>query len=189
MEMNKNFQFSIFNFQFCKGFTLLELMIAVAIIAGIGSVIAQAFFLTTKSNTKVEVLKDVKQNGDYAIAVMERMIRNSRSVTSSCAGTATASLSIKNPDGASTTFGCLVDSSVTRLASTSGTRTDYLTGTSVSLGGIDCTTAALLFTCSSVAAGQASVKISFTLSQKNAQTLDIAEQSQTQFQTSVNLRN
>ena len=36
-----------------KGFTLIELLVSVAIISGLGVLLAQAFFTTSRSNTKL----------------------------------------------------------------------------------------------------------------------------------------
>ncbi len=173
-----------------KGFTLIELLVAMAIISGLGIMIAQAFFTTTRSNTKVEKLTDVKQNGDYALSVMERMIRNARTLTASCTsgGTqATPSAAIVSPDGFTTTFQCALDGSVTRVASVSSIGTQYLTAGSVTLGGTSCDTDSLNFYCTSIAQVSRSLKVTFQLSQKGTPT-DQFEKASTQFQTSVGLR-
>lgn len=174
-----------------NGFTLIELLVAVAIIAGLGIVLAQAFFTTTRSNTKVERLTDVKQNGEYALAVMERLIRNARSLTASCTsgGTqATPSVAIVSPDGFTTTFQCALDGSVTRVASVSSIGTEYLTGSSVTLGGTSCDTDTLEFYCTSIAQTPRSLKVTFQLSQKGTPT-DQFEKASTVFQTSISVRN
>src|SRR5574341_1852665 len=131
------------------GFTLLEVLVAIGIMALVGTLIAQVFFTTTRSNTKVEITKDVKQSGDFAVEVMSRIIRNAVSITTVCAesGTTTSTITVTNLDERETTFGCLLDGTVTRIASTSGTRTDYLTPTNVTLGGANCGTSSLSFVC------------------------------------------
>ena len=173
-----------------RGFTLIELLVAIAIISGLGIMIAQAFFTTTRSNTKVERLTDVKQNGDYALSIMERMVRNARVLTATCTGsglTPVSSVAIESPDGGTTTFQCLLDESVTRIASVSSFGTEYLTSNAVSLGGTTCDSDSLIFYCSSVAQVSKALKISFSLSQKGTPT-DQFEKASTQFQTSVGLR-
>lgn len=173
-----------------RGFTLIELLVAMAIISGLGIMIAQAFFTTTRSNTKVERLTDVKQNGDYALSIMERMIRNARTLTASCtpAGTqATESIAIASSDGYTTTFQCLLDGSVTRIASVSAFGTKYLTSSSVTLGGTSCAADTLVFYCTSIVQVPKSVKVTFQISQKGTPT-DQFEKASTQFQTSVGLR-
>jgi len=44
-----------------KGFTLLEILISISIAASVSILIAQVFFTTSRTNTKTELLKDVKQ--------------------------------------------------------------------------------------------------------------------------------
>ncbi len=174
-----------------EGFTLLELLISVTIIAGLSLLIAQSFFTTTRSNTKTEILKDVKQNGDIGLGIMSNMIRASTQVATPClaGGTTSSSLAIKNPDGGTTTFGCVFDSGVSRIASSSGA-VDYLTSTNITLGGIACTDGAmsLQFTCTSLPSGGTTVKVNFSLSQKGTP-VNLFERGQASFQTTINLRN
>lgn len=174
-----------------QGFTLIELLVAVAIIAGLGTVLAQSFFTTTRSNTKVEKLTEVKQNGEYALAVMERMIRNARSITATCTsgGTqATPSAAVVSLDGYATTFQCALVDSVTRIASVSSFGTEYLTSGSVTLGGSSCDGDTLNFYCSSIADTPKGLKVTFQLSQKGAP-VDQFEKASTTFQTSISVRN
>lgn len=173
-----------------RGFTLIELLVTIAIIAGLSTVLAQAFFTTTRSNTKVEKLTDVKQNGEYALSIMERMIRNARVLTASCTsgGTqATPSAAIVSPDGITTTFQCLLDGSVTRIASVSSMGTEYLTSNAVTLGGTSCDTDSLTFYCTSIAEVFKSLKITFQLSQKGTP-VDQFEKASTTFQTTIGIR-
>lgn len=174
------------------GFTLLEILVSVSIIAGLSILIAQAFFTTTRSNTKTEILKEVKQNGDLALGLMSRMVRESTSITSSCpsTGLTSTSLSIKNPDGATTTFGCVYDGSVTRIASSSGALSDYLTSSSVTLGDTSCAGGAmtLSFTCTARPAGGSTVTMSFTLSQAGVP-VNLFQRAQSSFQTTIDTRN
>lgn len=178
------------------GFTLLELLIAISIVATVSLLIAQTFFTTTHINTKTELLKDVKQNGDFAMDIMTRMVRSSLAVTSTCetTGTALTSLTIKNSDGDSTTFGCLYDDTnkVTRIASTSaltGT-TQYLTNANVTLGGVSCedATNTLRFTCTASANEPDKIVISFLVAQKGTAPSQF-EQASIPFQTIVSSRN
>ncbi|MBI3577583.1 prepilin-type N-terminal cleavage/methylation domain-containing protein [Candidatus Gottesmanbacteria bacterium] len=173
-----------------RGFTLLEIIIATSIVAVIGVIISQALSATTKSNTKVEILKEVKQNGDFALSIMERMIRNAKAITSTCSDTGSAgpSVTLKNVDGGSTTLTCQLDGAISRIASVSAAGTDYLSGTSVTLGGADCSSASLLFTCTSLAGVANTIAIGFRLGQKgmSPSIFDVASQS---FQTSVSIRN
>lgn len=175
-----------------RGFTLLELLVSVGVIAMVGTVIAQSFFATTRSSLKSEVIKETKQNGDFAINTMERVIRDSDSVTTPClsTGSSTTSLEVENPDGTSVTFGCTQDSDITRITMDDGASVQNLTSGSVTLGGLNCTDPAmsLRFTCISYSDQPSSIGVSFTLNQRGTP-VDQYEQSQSVFQTTVNLRN
>lgn len=176
-----------------NGFTLIELLVAVVIISGLGAVLAQAFFSTTRTNTKAERLGDVKHNGEYALGVMERMIRNGRSVSSSaCTSEGTYSsddITILNADGNTTTFGCAREGQASRIASVSALplRSDYLTSSSVTLGGGSCATDTLKFYCTVTGGVIRSVKIEFMLSQKGTP-VDQFEKASTAFQSAVTIR-
>ncbi len=173
-----------------KGFTLLEIIIATSIVAIIGVIISQTLSSTTKSNSKVEILKEVKQNGDFALSIMERMIRNARQITSTCSdvGTSGQSLVLTNFDGGSTTLSCQWDGSISRVASVSAAGTDFLTGTNVTLGGTDCTSASLGFTCTSLANAPNTINIVFGLTQSRGSSA-IFDQASQSFQSSVSIRN
>ncbi len=85
-----------------RGFTLIEILVVFSILAVISVVASNMFFAILRGTTKTKTMQLVKQNGDYAISLMVRMIRNARSV-----GTYTASsIPIINPDGKTTTFSC-----------------------------------------------------------------------------------
>lgn len=173
-----------------RGFTLVELLVAVTIIAGLAILLAQSFLTTTRSNTKVERLTDVKQNGEYALAVMERMIRNATRISALCTSdgsVATSSAAVESPDGLSTTFGCLLDGSVTRVASVSGMGTEYLTSDAVTLGGASCDGDSLNFYCTSIADVPKNLKVTFQLSQRGTP-VDQFEKASTVFQTSMSVR-
>ncbi len=174
-----------------RGYTLIELIIAVAIIAGLGTVLAQSLFTTTRSSTKVERLTDVKQGGEYALNVIERITRNARSLTAVCSEsgtTPTASATITSPDGYETTFTCALSGTVTRIASVSAFGTQYLTSSSVTLGGATCDADSLVFYCTSIADVPKSLKVTFQLLQKGSP-VDQFEKASTTFQTSIGLRN
>lgn len=153
-----------------RGFTLIEVIMIVFILGIVVVVGGNLFFSVLKGASKAEITKEVKQNGDYAIGVMERMIRNAQEIVpNSCSG---GSIQIKNPDGYFTTFSF----SGTRIASNSA----YLTSENVKL-----VTGSYSFSCSQTV--PLTVTISFTLSQ-TATTTRPEEQAQVPFQTTVSLR-
>lgn len=89
-----------------QGFSLLEVMIATAVLALIAVVGSNSFFSILRGSNKSKNLQLVKQNGDYALSVMERMIRNAREIIEPDLEGYTNFLIILNPDGGETTFSC-----------------------------------------------------------------------------------
>ena len=176
------------------GFTLLEILIALGVISLLGVVIVQVFFTTTRSNTKTEIVKDVKQQADYAVGTMTRFIQNSRAISQAngavclSTGSSVSSILVTSPDGNQTTFGCLADSGVQRLASVSASGSEYLTGSSYTLGGTSCADTTLSFVCSTIPGTSSSVKIGFSLSQKGSPQ-SLYEKASTSIETTVSLRN
>ena len=163
------------------GFTLLEMLVSIAIIAMMSIVLSQVFISTIRTNTKTEILKEVKQNGDAAIESITRIVQNAQSVTCPTP----QSLAMVNPDGDTTTLGCTVDGT-TRLSSTDAIGTVYLTSKSVSLGATCAST--LLFTCEEVSGLPSHVTVSFSLVQKGTPG-DKFEKASESFQTRVTMRN
>ena len=167
----------------------MELLVSISIIAILGTLIAQVFFTTLRTNTKTEILKELKQNGDVALETMQRLIQAARSVASACADTGTTSqtLAIVDDTGNTTTFGCVPDGTVTRIASTSASGVEYLTNKTVTLGAT-CPVTTLQFVCTGGGSASPSIKISFRLTQTGTTGVQF-EQGQLQFQSSVSLRN
>lgn len=58
-----------------KGFSIIELLIVIAIIAFTLPVVFSLFFATLQSQTKVLILQEVKRNGDFALDVIEDLVR------------------------------------------------------------------------------------------------------------------
>lgn len=111
------------NFQLRSGFTLIELLVVITLLGIIGSITTQVFILGFRSQGKSEIIKEVKQNGDNAISIMENMIRNAADIPQSLAqcNTSLDALTIVNPDGYTTTFKCVtVNPGVSSIASVSG---------------------------------------------------------------------
>lgn len=176
-----------------SGFTLLETLIAITIAGSVGILIAQVFFTTTRTNSKTEALKDIRQNGTYAVGVMERMMRNALRVETTCSDTGSEvdEVTILNPDGNTTTFGCYEDSGVTRIASISASNTpEYLTSSSLTLGSDTCADVAmsLSMVCTSYADLPTKVNVSFSLSSAAAASGD-SDAATVFFQTTVAPRN
>lgn len=167
-----------------EGFTLLEMIVTLAIVVIVSIILTQVFFTTLRTNTKTELLKEMKQNGELSLELMVRAIQSAQNVT--C--TSAQELSVTATDGAITTIGCSFDGSVTRLASDSASGTAYITSQNATLGGSDCSTSSLNFTCSGSAGQPVTVDISFQLAQTGT-AVGAFEQASVPFQTSASTRN
>lgn len=84
------------------GFTLIEILIVLGIFGVIAIIGVNMFFAILKGSAKTRILTEVKQNGNYALGVMERMVRNARNLESYTGN----SITIVNLDGGKTTFAC-----------------------------------------------------------------------------------
>ena len=169
------------------GFTFIEIVVAAGIIAIISGVSAQIFLTATRNAAKSEIIQNVKQNGEFSMEVMSRMIQNAKSV-SSCTGAPMTSLTIVNQDGGSSTFACAADGAATRVASQSAIfGTQYLTTAGLSLGGDTCDSSTLVFECEETPGLPSKVIISFTLSQIG-NTGPIYEQASVPLKTTVSVR-
>jgi type II secretory pathway pseudopilin PulG len=167
------------------------LLVSVSIIGILSLLIVQVFFTSLRTNSKTELMKDLKQNGDYAIQIMVRMIQNAETV-SSCNSNA---LTLRSTDGWDTTFSSYGDGDVCRIASYSASPvpdgTLYtLTSSNVSMNAAipaDCTTA-LSFSCEEIQSQVSKVDISFDLVQKGSPP-DAIDNAKQNFSSSVVVRN
>lgn len=155
-----------------RGFTLIEILVVVTVFVIIAILAANMFFSIFKGSSKTRVLAEVKQNGNYALGVMERMIRNARSIENYGGNY----IKIRNPDDSTTTFRC-GDSNIT------------LDGASLISDKVKVKTCSGVF---NVASGETGVKpdvvtINFTLVQAEGNRGE--ETAQASFKTSVTLRN
>ncbi len=162
-----------------NGYTLVELLVVVAILGTVGFIATQIFFTVLQSTAKADLTREVKQNGDYALSVMEKMIRNAislDSVVNPCPFTNRNSLQITNSGNplTTTTFSL----SGNQIASTGG----MLTNAKVRANN-------LFFTCTKTAGKPDLIMISFTLTQANTSATRPEEKASINFQTTVSLRN
>lgn len=162
------------------GYTLIELLIVVAILGTVGFAATQIFFTVLQSTAKADLTREVKQNGDYALSIMERAIRNATSLdnVNPCPfpPPSRSSLQINNPGTPATTT--TFSLSGTRINSTGGT----LTSDKVSASNLS-------FTCTKFNGKPDLVTISFTLTQANTSATRPEETARMNFQTTVSLRN
>lgn len=168
-----------------KGFTLLEILVVVGVLGVVAVIGSNLLFTTLRGSTKARVLVEVKQNGNYAMEVMERMIRNARSLKSQCQSGMTE-FRIENPDLGKTTFACLdVGMADPRISSGSGSPLSYVRLTNDKVKVDSCT-----FDCQRGEKGirPDTITINFTLSQAQASSRP-ERQARVDFKTTVTLRN
>lgn len=165
-----------------KGFTLVELLVVLAIFLTVGGVIISVLYISLRGSNKAEVVTSIKQNGDFALSQMVKSIRFAGSLNSpsSCVPSQSASsITITSiSDGAQTTYSCPANAN------------DPITSNSAAL--VD-TNAVSVSNCSFVCS-QATVNdpprvtIQFTLSAKTTNALQ-ENTTSLPFQSSVILRN
>ena len=66
------------------GYSIVELLVVVTIFSFLAIIATQAVVLTLRGSRKGESLISVRENLDYAFAIMERQLRSARSITSCC---------------------------------------------------------------------------------------------------------
>ena len=162
-----------------KGYTLLEVMVATAVIGVLAVVATNLFFSVSRGGTKVQVTAEVNQNGQIVLGTMERLIRNSLAVTSACAGAAANSLTVVDRYARNITFSC----------ENVGGADSYIASNSARLTAENVRVTVCSFTCTEDAGGfrPPLIEIDFTLSQKKA---GLPGETETgQFRPNVSLRN
>lgn len=63
-----------------KGFTLVELLVVFGILALVGGMTGDIFIGILKGINKANVINEIKQNGNYVLNYMDRVVRNSSAV-------------------------------------------------------------------------------------------------------------
>lgn len=176
-----------------EGFTLLEIIISVVILATVSILITQVLFTTTRVNTKSGVIQDIKQNGDFALDVMSRLIRASATNITTCdVGQLTSpSMTLQTDQNTTITFQCKSDGVSARIASVSASGTYYLTGSDVTVsatGGKTCDVSSLTFSCPAAPGVPGPVIIQFSLGPLGGDPTTFAT-AKTSFETTVSPRN
>lgn len=162
-----------------SGFTFMEIIIAISLL-GIISVIFSGFLITVISGgSKSEISKEVRQNGNFALSVIEGLVLNSVAV--SCPDLVNNHLlSIKDVNGNFADIRCLGDPDYYISSSSAGTVLN-LTGDNVAVN--PCS-----FTCDHTPGKPTKVTVDFSVSQKGT-SLRPNEKSTINFQTEINTRN
>ena len=158
-----------------RGFTLIEILVVIGILAIIMVVGSTSFFNLLRGSTKTKTATLVKENGDYALGVIARMIRNAREI-SDC-NPSMSSIEILNPDGRLTEFSCDKDTISSNSAA--------IISRQVKVKSDSCS-----FNCQEGGPLQPDVvTIGFTLTQADGATGRPEEQVSIDFKTTISLRN
>lgn len=177
-----------------QAFTLIEILVTLILFATISIVASQSLFSLLRGSAKTERIKEIRQNGNYAMSVMETKIRNGRINTDDQPCTALpnpyqgTSLIIDNRDdtNTNTTFSCVPEGSINRIRMVIGVDTNYLTNNLVAIP--TCNFSDFYFKCTQAEAGNQVVDIYFKL--QDAVTSGSSKEGATQtFSTQVKLRN
>ncbi len=195
----KNLKFKIKN---SKGYTLVEMLAVIVVFAIIGGIISAIFASSLRGSNKANITNDIRQNGNYALAQMSRMINYAKSFDGisvdgsdgsyqDCyiepAGAGTTTTTILNEyhyikmtsfDGGQIIFSCDAESD------------EIIASNGASLVNTDIVRAeSCVFTClQSSAASPPTIGISFILSQKDEGAF-FEKKAIIPFETSVTMRN
>lgn len=165
-----------------NGFTLIEMLVVITMVAVIGTLVVTILAMTLRGSRKADLVSNIKQNGNAAISQIVRQIRYAKSldIPTSCVPSATMqSLTVTSfTDDRQTTFACVSGANAT-IASNSAS----LLNTNV----------VNVSSCSFVCRQQnifdpPSITVQFVLNAKNANQLE-ETRATVPFQTTVKLRN
>lgn len=112
-----------------RGFTLVETLVSIGILAIISTVVVTVIFIVTRTSTSTKILQEIKQNGETAVVVMTDFIRWAEA--GECQGN---SIVIETTDGETTTFSCNISQ---RIASASA-NSALLTSENISCSEFTC---------------------------------------------------
>jgi Tfp pilus assembly protein PilE len=122
--------------KYSKGISFIEILVVVAIFAILGLLISRITLLTLRGSNKSDTIVKVRENLDYAIAIMERNLRNSDKVDP-CPTTGTDRVDYIANGGGATYFSCVG----------TGTNTSYISSGSARLTGTDIKINTCSFSC------------------------------------------
>jgi len=93
-----------------KAFTLLELLVVVALLGILGTVATDIFFNVSRAYNKANVIIEVGRNGNIALTQMVGEIRNARVLRFPAPGDTGTSLTINDVNGREVTFSFVEES-------------------------------------------------------------------------------
>lgn len=153
------------------GFTLIELLVVISIFSAVVALTGGILFSSLRGSEKTVILDQARQNGNYAISLMTKMIRNAQSASCPDAN----SVKIISQDKSEITFTC-------------GTTISSNSASLLNTEAVSVVTGTCSFTCAQVIGQPLTVQIKFTLSEAGTTTF-VERKATIPFETSVTLRN
>lgn len=144
------------NSQQRKGVSLIEILVAISIFAILGVVMSRAILLTLRGVRKSESTLKAKENINYAMAVVERALRNADGVT--CPNSVPTVLDYTDEKGEATTFSCIG----------LGTADSYIASGSARLTNTDITIKSCSITCATSVNTNPTVTLDISAGDKSA---------------------
>lgn len=182
------------NIKYQKGYTLIELLAVMVVFVVIGGIVLAIIFSTLRATNKANTLAYLRQNGNYAISQMVKMIRDAEKFDGVkinngdlygllCQTQDYHFLKITSFDGGTTEFTCLP----INLPSLPNGKISSNSALLIDTNTISVTTCS--FTCSHTSASDSPIiGISFSLSQGSDSPF-VEKKASIDFKTSVTMRN
>ncbi len=123
------------------------MLVVIAAFAVIGIVASETVILTLRSTSKADSSSKVRQNVDYAVNSMERVLRGAKSITSVCNGSAQSSISFLDQSNNTVTYSCVAGTPA------------YIASNSATITSSEITFSTCSFTCTPAAGGTTSPQV------------------------------
>jgi len=177
-----------------RGFTLIELLVALVVIVSFGSIVVNIITSAFRGTSKTDVINKVRENGNYAISEMTRLIKYAKSFDGASEDGATnwtceivpaipvqyKAVKITSFDGTTTVFSCEANT----INANGASLMDAGPSGAVLLSPGTC-----FFTCSRKSiADSPQIGINFTLVSNNVSGI-VEKQATIPFATSIKVRN
>lgn len=104
MPMIKNFRFQISDFKLKDGFTIIEILVVIAVLSVIAVIFTEIFLRSVRGNNKAQLISKMKQEGQAALALFDTTLRNAEVIICpflpvSGGESSSQTLIVKNGDG------------------------------------------------------------------------------------------
>jgi prepilin-type N-terminal cleavage/methylation domain-containing protein len=107
-----------------KGFTLVELVLAIALLAVSVGVTNDILMSLVKSNNKTQVMNEIEQQSNFVSLKMEKELRNARDVTTPASGSSGTSLIFETKSGSIIEYDVDINSGKVKRKIDAGAPTD-----------------------------------------------------------------